>query len=400
MKQRLPFGWIMILTVMIVAVGAPAQQQRTAPPPIGAPHVALGDGPFIFDTAEQHKIRVVVVTKGLSHPWSLVFLPGGNMLVTERTGRLRIIRDGVLDPQPLAGVPKVNAVRNAGLFDIALHPKFAENKLLYFTYSKPGEDGKSATTLARGRLEATGLADVHDLFSTDWGTVLGGSRIAFAKDGTIFMTTGAAFGDLAQDPNSDYGKVLHLKDDGTVPSDNPFVGRAGYKPEIYTLGHRDQLGLAIHPESGAVYSNENGPNGGDEINLILPGRNYGWPLVSYGRAYDGPRISDVPTREGFEQPLVVWIPSIALSGMTFYSGDRFPAWKGNAFVGGMRQGEIPGTGRLDRVVFNGKMEELRRESLLTELHQRIRDVRQGPDGLLYLLTEEDDGALLRIEPAQ
>jgi glucose/arabinose dehydrogenase len=388
-----------IWMALALAISASAQQQP-APPPIGAPHVALGAGPFVFDTAEQHKIRVVVVTRGLSHPWSLAFLPGGNMLVTERAGRLRVIRDGVLDPQPLSGLPKVHAVRNAGLFDIVLHPKFAENKLVYFTYSKPGEDGKSATTLARGRLEGAGLTDVQDLFVSEWSTVLGGSRIAFARDGTIFMTTGAATGNLAQDPNSDYGKVLRLKDDGSVPSDNPFVGRAGYKPEIYTLGHRDQLGLAIHPESGAVFSNENGPNGGDEINLILPGRNYGWPLLSYGRAYDGPRISEVPTRDGFEQPLVVWNPSIALSGMTFYSGDRFPSWKGNVFVGGMRQGEIPGTGRLDRVVFNPKMEELRRESLLTELHQRIRDVRQGPDGLLYVLTEEEDGALLKIEPAQ
>jgi glucose/arabinose dehydrogenase len=203
----------------------------------------------------------------------------------------------------------------------------------------------------------------------------------------------------AQDPNSDYGKVLRLREDGTIPGDNPFVGRAGYKPEIYTMGHRDQLGLTIHPETGAVYSNENGPNGGDEINLILPGKNYGWPVVSYGRAYDGPRISEVPWREGFEQPLVYWVPSIAISGMTFYTGDRFPSWKGNVFVGGMRYGEIAGTGRLERVVFNAKMEELRRESLLTELHQRIRDVRQGPDGLLYVLTEEEDGALLRIEPA-
>ncbi len=389
--------WITIVVALLVAAAAPAQQRAA---PIGLPHVALGDGPFIFDTAEQHKIRVVVVTKGLSHPWSLAFLPGGNMLVTERGGRLRIIRDGVLDPKLLAGIPKVNAVRNAGLFDIALHPNFAENKLVYFTYSKPSPDGKSsATTLARGRLDGAGLSDVQDLFVSDWSTVLGGSRIAFAKDGTIFMTTGAAFGNLAQDTNSDYGKVLHLKDDGSIPSDNPFVGRAGYKPEIYTLGHRDQLGLAIDAATGAVYSNENGPNGGDEINRILPGRNYGWPLLSYGRAYDGPRISDVPTRDGFEQPLVVWIPSIALSGMTIYTGDKFPAWKGNIFVGGMRQGEIPGTGRLDRVVFNAKMEELRRESLLTELHQRIRDVRQGPDGLLYLLTEEEDGALLRIEPA-
>jgi aldose sugar dehydrogenase len=393
------FRTLAILTIVAATI-ATAQQQRPAPPPIGAPHVALGDGPFVFDTAEQHKIRVVVANKGLSHPWSLAFLPGGNMLISERAGRLRIIRDGVLDPKPLAGIPKVNAVRNAGLFDIALHPKFAENKLIYFTYSKPGEDGKSATTLARGRLDSAGLTNVQDLFSTEWGTVLGGSRIIFAPDGTIFMTTGAATGNLAQDPNSDYGKVLHFKDDGTVPPGNPFVGRAGYKPEIYTLGHRDQLGLTIHPDTGAVFSNENGPNGGDEINLLLPGRNYGWPLVSYGRAYDGPRISEFPTRDGFEQPLVTWVPSIALSGMTFYSGDRFPAWKGNVFVGGMRQGEIPNTGRLDRVVFNDKLEELRRESLLLDLHQRIRDVRQGPDGYLYLLTEEEDGALLRIEPAQ
>jgi glucose/arabinose dehydrogenase len=388
--------WFIFLIVIAAAVAALAQQQQ---PPIGVPHVGLAAGPFVFDTAEQHKIRVVVVTKGLSHPWSLAFLPDGGMLVTERAGRVRIIRDGVLDPQPLSGVPKVRAYRNAGLFDVALHPKFAENKLVYFTYAKPGENDQVATTLARGRLDRTGLSDVRELFAGEWTTVLGGSRIAFARDGTIFMTTGAATGVLAQDPNSDYGKVLRLRDDGTIPLDNPFVGKAGVKPEIYSLGHRDQLGLMIHPQTGAVYSNENGPNGGDEINLILPGRNYGWPVVSYGRTYEGPRVSEVPWREGFEQPLVVWIPSIALSGMAIYTGDRFPNWKGNIFVGGMRQGEIPITGRLDRIVFNDKMEELRRESLLIDLKQRIRDVRQGPDGLLYLLTEEEDGALLRIEPA-
>jgi len=388
-----------ILTTILVATAGLAQQRAAQPPPIGIPHVDLGSGPFVFDTAEQHKIRVVVLARGLQHPWSLAFLPDGNMLVTERPGRLRLIRDGVLDAKPLAGIPKVHAVRNAGLFDIALHPNFAQNHWVYFSYSKPGENNQAATTLARGRLETGGLTDVRDLFSGEWTTVLGGSRIAFARDGTLFMTTGAATGNLAQDPNSDYGKVLHLRDDGTAPSDNPFVGRAGYKPEVYTLGHRDQLGLAIQPDTGAVYSNENGPNGGDEINRILPGRNYGWPLISFGRNYDGPAISDSPAREGFEPPLVVWLPSIALSGMTFYTGDRFPAWKGNVFVGGMRRGEIPGTGRLERVVFNAKMEELRRESLLTDLKQRIRDVRQGPDGLLYVLTEEEDGALLRIEPA-
>jgi glucose/arabinose dehydrogenase len=392
--------WSLLLAFLVAALGAQQQQQQQQqPPPIGVPHVSLGAGPFVFDTAEQHKIRVVVVTKGLTHPWSLAFLPDGSMLVTERAGKLRIIRDGVLDAQPLAGIPKVHAYRNAGLFDIALHPKFSDNKLVYFTYSKPGENGQLATTLARGRLDRAGLTDVRDLFVGEWTTVLGGSRIAFGRDGMIYMTTGAATGTLAQDPNSDYGKVLRLREDGTIPSDNPFVGRAGYKPEVYSLGHRDQLGLTIHPQTGAVYSNENGPNGGDEINLILPGRNYGWPVISYGRTYEGPRVSETPWREGFEQPLVVWIPSIALSGMTFYTGDRFPNWKGNVFVGGMRQGEIPPTGRLERVVFNDKMEELRRESLLLDLKQRVRDVRQGPDGLLYVLTEEEDGALLRLEPA-
>jgi aldose sugar dehydrogenase len=386
-----------VLAIGIVLSAAALSQQG---PPIGVPPPALAAGPFTFDTAEQHKIKVVVVARGIPHPWSVAFLPGGDMLVTERGGLLRIIRKGVLDPQPVAGIPKVNAVRNAGLFDIALHPNFAVNKLLYFTYSKPGENGQSATALARGKFDGGTLTDVHDLFVSDWSTVLGGSRIAFARDGTLYMTTGAATGKLAQDPNSDYGKVLRLRDDGTPPPDNPFVGRAGYKPEIYTLGHRDQLGLAIDPGTGAIYSNENGPNGGDEINLILPGKNYGWPTVSYGRNYDGPRISDSPSHEGVQEPIVTWIPSIALSGMAFYSGDRFPAWKGNVFVGGMRYGEIPGTGRLERVVFNDKMQELRRESLLTDLKQRVRDVRQGPDGFLYVLTEEVDGALLRIEPAQ
>lgn len=389
---------ILFLAALALPITIRAQQA----PPIGIPHVALGAGPFVFDTGEQHKIRVVVVARGIPHPWSLAFLPDGNMLITERGGRLRMIRDGVLDPQPIAGIPKVNAVRNGGLFDIALHPKYADNKLVYFTYTKPGDNGKFATALARGRFDRGALTEVRDLFVGEPTTVLGGSRLVFGRDGMIYMTTGAAVGDtaLAQDPKSDYGKILRLRDDGTVPPDNPFVGRAGYKPEIYSMGHRDQLGLTINPETGAILNNENGPNGGDEINLILPGRNYGWPVVSYGRTYEGPRISDSPSREGMEPPLVVWIPSIATSGMTFYTGDRFPAWKGNIFVGGMRYGEIAGTGRLERVVFNAKMEELRRESLLTELHQRIRDVRQGPDGYLYVLTEEDDGALLRIEPAQ
>lgn len=395
-------NWL-VIAVAIAAASAGSAQQRARPAPIGVPPTPLGNGPFIFDTAEQHKIRVVVVTKGLSHPWSLAFLPDGNMLVTERPGRLRIIRDGVLDPQPIGGAPKVHAVRLSGLMDIALHPKFAENKLIYLTYTKDMEKGMVATALARARLEGGTLADVREIFvaQPSWDGAGGSaSRIVFGRDGMLYMTTGASNGNGAQDPNSHMGKVLRLRDDGTAPDDNPFVGRPGYKPEIYSMGHRNQLGLAIDPETGALWSNENGPNGGDEINIILPGRNYGWPVVSFGRTYEGPRVSENPWREGMEMPLVFWVPSIAVSGMAFYTGDRFPAWKGNVFVGGMRTGEIPGTGHMERVVFNGKREEIRRESLLTELRQRIRDVRQGPDGFLYVLTDEDPGAVLRVEPAQ
>jgi glucose/arabinose dehydrogenase len=234
------------------------------------------------------------------------------------------------------------------------------------------------------------------------------SRIAFGKDGMIYMTVG--YGDPPvgnpdpagappQDRNNLAGKVLRLRDDGTVPPDNPFVGRAGYRPEIYTMGHRNALGLAVHPDTGAIFESENGPNGGDEINVLLPGKNYGWPIISAGRFYLGPRVSERSWQEGLEQPLVVWVPAIAPSGLTFYTGDRFPAWKGNVFVGGMRQGEVPRSGHLERIDFNDKWEELHRESMFWELRQRIRDVRQGPDGLLYVLTAENEGALIRIEPA-
>jgi glucose/arabinose dehydrogenase len=405
LKLSVTSGLAAALTILWAAAGTaqqPAQQQKQQKQPIGVPVPPLGDGPFILDTAEQHKIRVSVVTKGLVHPWSLAFLPDGTMLVTERPGRLRIIRDGKLDPRPISGVPAVFAVQLAGLMDVALHPKFSENKLVYLTYNKPGENKRVATALARGRLEGAALTDVRDIFVADWLPESANgynSRIAFGRDGMIYVSNGASNSDSSQDPNSHRGKIMRLRDDGTVPPDNPFVGRAGYKPEIYSMGHRNTLGLIVHPVTGAVWNNENGPNGGDEINVILPGKNYGWPVSSYGRWYEGPRVSEVPWREGIEQPLVFWVPSIAVSGMAVYTGERFPAWKHNAFAGSMRMGEIPGTGHLERIVFNEKMEELRRETMLTELHQRIRDVRQGPDGLLYLLTDEDAGALLRIEPA-
>ena len=214
------------------------------------------------------------------------------------------------------------------------------------------------------------------------------------------MTTGAPFDEKAQSSDTVYGKVLRLTEDGKIPPDNPFVGKAGARPEVFSMGHRDQLGLTVHAATGTVLAAEHGPNGGDEINVILPGHNYGWPKFSFGRTYEGPRISETPLGPGIDQPLVLWIPSIAPTGLTFYTGDKIPAWKGNLFVGSSRRGEVPRTGGLERVVVNDKLEELRRESLLSELHQRIRDVRQGPDGLLYVITDEDDGALLRIEPAQ
>jgi aldose sugar dehydrogenase len=389
--------WLVTIAILLATVVGLAQQRPAA---IGIAHPSVPSGPLVFDTAEQHKIRVSVVASGLQHPWAVALLPDGNILVSERPGRLRIIRDGVLDPQPLAGVPKVHAVFHSGLLDVVLHPNFAENKLVYFTYTKPGENGKFATALGRGRYDKTGLLDVQDVFVGEPTNMSGGSRIAFGLDGLIYMTTGAAspVSNLAQDPNSDYGKVLRLRDDGTIPPDNPFVGRAGSKPEVYSMGHRDHMGLTVQPGTGTVLNGEEGPVGGDKVNVILPGRNYGWPLYSYGRQNDSSPIPH-PYRDGIEPALITWQPGITPSGMTFYTGDRFPAWKGNLFVGGLRRGEIPGTGSVERIVFNDKMWELRRESLLTDLHLRIRDVRQGPDGLLYVLTDEEDGVLLKIEPA-
>ncbi len=384
--------------------GRGAARTPTAPPPIAWPSPALGDGPIVLDTGVQHQIRLLV-TKGLNQPWSMAFLPNGSILVTERPGRLRIVRDGVLDPKPVAGVPQVQAQGLAGLMDLALHPRFSENQLVYFTYHKPPNHAESANnagviTLARGRWDGAALADVRDIFSAiPSGNA---SRIVFGKDGMLYMTVGV--GDppaaaRAQDPNDLAGKVLRLRDDGTVPPDNPFAGRAGYRPEIYTMGHRNVLGLTVEPNTGAIWECEAGPNGGDEINLLQPGKNYGWPLVSFGRFYLGPRVTEKPWQEGMEQPLVFWVPAITPSGLTFYTGDKFPNWKNNVFVGGLRQGEVPRSGHLERIDFNDKWEELHRESMLREIQQRIRDVRQGPNGLLYVLTGENDGALIRIEPA-
>jgi aldose sugar dehydrogenase len=394
-RHSMRFVWLCLLgTIAIVEA-----QQR---PPVGMAIPPLGPGPWAFDTHEQHGIRVSVVVNGLSHPWAIAFLPDGGMLVTERPGRLRIVRNGVLDPQPITGTPAVRTSGNGGLMDVALHPRFAENQLVYLTYTKAVDGSNGAPALARGRLDGHALLDVRDLIVTA-PTFAGNSglngRVVFGRDGKIYMSTGGNNGSTSQEPGSLRGKILRLNDDGSVPDDNPFVKYPGYRPEIFTLGHRNTLGLIVHPSTGDIWNHENGPNGGDEVNVILRGRNYGWPTVSFGRDYPGPKISEHPTREGMEAPLLVWLPQIATAGMAVYTGDRFPAWKGNLFVGSLRQGGIPGTGHIQRVVFNDKMEEIRREPMLTELHQRMRDIRQGPDGLLYILTDEDDGALLRIEPS-
>lgn len=363
----------------------------------------LPDGPIVLETAVQRHIRIFV-TKGLDQPWSMAFLPDGEILITERPGRLRIVRDGMLAPDPIVGVPAVQTSDtprrwDRGLMDIALHPRFSENGYVYLTYHKPNPGSpRGSITLARGRWDGSALMNVQSIFSAIDGTA---SRIAFGRDGMIYMSVGVldppALGQLAQDTSSLGGKVLRLRDDGSVPPDNPFVGRPGYRPEIYTMGHRNGLGLALNPLTGDMWEAEAGPNGGDEINILRPGRNYGHPVVGFGRFYDGPRLSDRPWREGMEQPLVFWVPAITVSGMTFYTGDKFPNWRNHVFVGGLQSG-APRTGQIERIEFNEDWEEIRREPLLRELRNRIRDVRQGPDGFLYALTAEFDGALLRLEP--
>jgi glucose/arabinose dehydrogenase len=379
--------------VSLCAAAALAQGPRNSPPPPPLPATLF--------TAET-PVRVVPVATGLSHPWSLAFLPDGDMLVTERQGRLRIIRNGVLDSQPIAGVPAVRAVALSGLFDIALHPRFADNRLLYLAYSKTREDNLTTTALARARFDGKTLTDVKEIFvANNWSksTTNYGGRIAFDRAGFLYLTVGERQEhDRAQNGNDHGGKVLRLRDDGGAPADNPFAGKPGYLPEIYSLGHRSPQGLAVHPETGAIWENEHGPLGGDELNVILPGRNYGWPLATYGTWYDGEKVSDATARADLEPPFVYWVPSIAVSGLAFYTGDRFPAWKGNVFVGAMFEGRTRGTGHLQRITINEKGRPIQREPILTELRQRIRDVRQGPDGLLYLLTDEDNGAVLRLEP--
>jgi aldose sugar dehydrogenase len=350
--------------------------------------------------AKQTNFKTTIVASGLWHPWSLAWLPNGDMLVTERNGKLRTVRDNKLDADPVPGVPAVHSVRLSGLMEVLPHPNFAQNHWVYLTYTKDVGPDQVATTLARGKYENRQLTEVKDILICDsWaGDGGSGARLAWGKDGMLYMTTGASNGNAAQEGTSLRGKILRLKDDGSPAPGNPFEGKPGYKAEIYSMGHRNSLGLAFNPVTGDLWNNENGPYGGDEINIIKPGANYGWPKVSFGRDYSGPQI--VSFAPGMVNPIVFWAPSIAPSGMMFYTGDRFPNWKNNVFVGAMLGGAAQGYPHLERLTFDQNWDETARQSMLTDMKQRIRDVRQGPDGLIYVVTDEENGALIRLEPAE
>ena len=373
-----------------------------------------GQGPIF-------RIRVSTLATGLVNPSSMAFLPNGHdLLVTERGGggRLRILRDGVLDPSPISGVPVADAalakIQFEHLISVAVHPRFVDNNFVYVSYPKSGARGNTLA-VARGRLEGMALTDVRDVFLADaWissGAASFGGKLLFGPDGMLYVTvsdrdTQFGGGDSkermrAQDLGSHRGKVLRLRDDGTAPADNPFVNRAGAKPEIYTYGHRNMYGLAFHPETGALWEAELGPTGGDEVNILLPGRNYGWPLVSLGRNYNGELVSDQPwSRPGVEMPRFFWMPSLAPSSLAFITSPRFASWKGNVLVAGL------GGRQIQRVAFDQPpLHRERYESLLQGLGLRFRDVQQGPDGLLYVATEKvgtraPDGAIMRVEPIE
>lgn len=346
-------------------------------------------------TSEEHRFRVVQVASGLAHPWGIAFLPGGDMLVTERGGRLRLVRAAGGGAETVSGTPEVWANGQGGLLDVEVHPNFAQNRLVYLTYSKPGGDRGATTALGRGRLEGTALRDFQDIFVAEAWTRTGahfGSRIVFDRQGMVYIGIGdRGIMQEAQNPANHQGTIIRLHDDGRVPADNPFVGREGYRPEIFAYGIRSPQGMTLHPETGALWENEHGPRGGDEINLIQRGRNYGWPAITFGINYNGQSITADTARPGMEQPLVYYVPSIAIAGLAIYSGDRFPRWRGNVFVGALA-GQ-----HLRRVVFNGTR-VTHQEVILPSYGKRIRQVKQGPDGLLYFLTDDPDGAVMRLEP--
>lgn len=392
-----------------VSMSRPARDMSEArfPPAWSSP--PLEDGPFRFETWEQRDLRVTIVTRGLDQPRHIEFLPDGSILIPERPGRIRIIRDGKLDPKPVSGGPVVadNLGVSTGLMDITLHPDFAQNGLLYMSYHKrhPTMSDLGRSAIFRGRWTGTQIVDGKDIFvSDDVGTYY--SRLKFGADDKLYATIGGpgvgtdASMMRAQDPGDYAGKVLRLNDDGSVPDDNPFVGREGANPEIFTMGHRISIGLTLNPWTNELWASENGPYGGDEVNVLRPGHNYGWPVINDGRYYGGDKVSPEPFKEEITRPHISYTPSIAPSGMTFYTGDKFPAWKQNLFLGSMRMGETPRTGHIERIVFNEDWKPVRNEILLLDLHQRIRDVAQGPDGFLYALTDEAaNSVLLRLEPS-
>lgn len=393
---------VFTLTLLLSLLGSgcpnssPADQTASSPSPESTIKASqVEESPVVAQTqVGEENFKVVTVAEGLSNPWSLAFLPDRSILITERSGTLRKFVDGKLLEKPIGGVPEVFSRGQGGLLDIALHPKFAENRWVYLSYSKPGPEG-ATTAVCRGKLGNESLQEVEEIFvASAWSKTTRhfGSRLLFDDQGYLFVTVGER-GDMkrAQDPGDHAGTTLRLNDDGSVPKDNPFVGKAGFLPEIYSYGHRNAQGMVLHPETREVWQNEHGPRGGDELNIIKAGANYGWPKVTYGIDYNGSEISAQTEMPGMEAPLLHWTPSIAASGMEVYTGDVFPEWKGNVFVGALI------LAHLQRITLkDGK--PVHREQLLGGLKERIRYVRQGPDGFLYILTDTSRGRLLRLEP--
>jgi glucose/arabinose dehydrogenase len=400
------FTWRLVASALaVLAVPVAAQQEvpmrnNTPVAPQGIKVPPLPDAPVRYETAEGQNIRVSVFARGFTNGWSMAFVSDDTILVAERGGQIKAVRNGVVDPQPVPGAPMARGQGLSGM-DLALHPEFERNRAVYISYTKPLDEKRTTLAVARAIWDGKGLKEATDIFVGEGG---GGGPIVFGGDGMLYVASGGGGGGGAagqsatQTLNSIGGKILRLTDTGTVPKDNPFVGRADARPEVFTMGHRNTLRMAKHPGTGAIWQIENGPNGGDEVNILVPGANYGWPIVSLGRTYAGPWQGPF-SKEGYRDATVLWVPSIAVSSIAFYTGDRLPKWKGDVFVSGMRYGEIPGTGQLHRILINKNLEELRREPLLVDLRRRIRDVKQGRDGLLYVLTDGEEGAILRIEPA-
>jgi glucose/arabinose dehydrogenase len=358
--------------------------------PTGLADKPLGDGPFDYATGEGQNIRVTVLTKALSYPFTLTFLPDGTMLITQRDGKLRLMRGGKLDPNPVPGGPASFSTGTSGLpgavhgyMDIALHPQFGPNQLLYLSYTKPLGDNRTTFAVTRAKWTGSALTELKDVFVAEPGDG-GPTPIAFGRDGMLYIATS---GGDAQAPGNLGGKVLRVRDDGSVPNDNPFVGKQGFRPEIYTLGHRNSLGLAVHPATGDIWQSENGPNGGDELNIIRAGKNYGWPLVSWGNHYDGRDIPDPPTRPDLADAVRYWNPVISPSGMIFYTGAMFPQWRGNLLVAC-----LSGNALTRLKIENDKVVDEERIAM----GERIRDVEQGPDGSIYLATDESGGEIWRL----